>query len=91
MNKKELVKEMSLKSGLNQAQAEKALEAFKTTVMETLAKGEKVQLVGFGNFEAKDRAERIGVNPNTREEMIIPACKAPVFKAGKEFKNFIQK
>ena len=61
-----------------------------SVITETLAKGERVQLVGFGTFEVRDRAERKGRNPQTREEIIIPASKAPVFKAGKALKDSVQ-
>lgn len=54
---------------------------------EALALGERVQLVGFGSFEVRERAERVGRNPRTREEILIPACKVPAFKAGKTLKD----
>ncbi|NLB19827.1 MAG: HU family DNA-binding protein, partial [Clostridium sp.] len=65
------------------------LKAFLDTVVGTLEKGEKVQLVGFGTFEVRDRKERVGRNPRTKEEIQIPASKVPVFKPGKEFKTTV--
>lgn len=91
MNKSELIASMAEKSGLAKKDAEKALNAFTQSVTEALVSGEKVQLVGFGGFEVRDRAERKGRNPKTREEMIIPASKAPVFKAGKTLKESVNK
>ena len=91
MNKLELVNEMASKSGLSKKDTENALKAFIETVEETLTKGEKIQLVGFGTFETRERAEREGRNPRTKEVIQIPASKAPVFKAGKEFKERVNK
>ena len=69
-------------------EAKRAIEAFTETITEELAKGEKVQLVGFGTFEARERKERVGVNPrNPGEKIEIPALIAPVFKAGKLLKD----
>jgi len=87
MNKTELIAEIAKKSGLSKKDAEKALNAALDTVTETLAAGEKVQLVGFGGFEVKHREARIGRNPKTKEAIEIPASKAPVFKAGKALKD----
>ena len=70
---------------------EEFINAFTGTVTEELAKGEKVQLIGFGTFEVTERAERIGRNPKTKEEMIIEASKAPKFKAGKALKDAVNK
>lgn len=91
MNKAELIASMAEKCQLTKKDTEKALKAFMDTVQETLAKGEKVQLVGFGTFEVKERAARIGRNPRTKEEIKIPASKAPVFKAGKDLKESVNK
>ena len=91
MNKSELITSIAEKSGLAKKDAEKALNAFTASVTEALVNGAKVQLVGFGGFEVRDRAERKGRNPKTREEMIIPASKAPVFKAGKTLKESVNK
>ncbi|MDO4594150.1 MAG: HU family DNA-binding protein [Tissierellia bacterium] len=92
MNKSELLMNISEKSGLKKIDSEKALNAFLETVTETLVKGEKVQLVGFGTFETRDRKAREGRNPRKPEEVIhIPASKAPVFKAGKSLKEAVNK
>jgi len=84
MNKTELVNAVAEKSGLTKADAAKALNAFMEATSETLKKGDKVALVGFGTFSVAERAERKGRNPHTGQEMIIPASKAVKFKAGKE-------
>lgn len=91
MNKSELVTSMAEKSGLTKKETETFLKAFVDSVEEALAKGEKVQLVGFGTFETRERAARTGRNPRTKEEIQIPASKVPVFKAGKEFKDIVNK
>lgn len=75
----------------NKKDAEATLNAFVNVVSETLAKGDKVQLVGFGSFEVRKRAARKGRNPQTKEEIKIPASKAPVFKAGKALKDLVNK
>lgn len=87
MNKTELMNEIAAKSGLNKKSSEAALNAFIATVEEALTSGEKIVLVGFGTFEVRDRASRKGRNPQTKKEIIIPASKAPVFKAGKTLKD----
>lgn len=89
MNKTELVAAIADKAELSRKDAEKALKAFTDVVAEELKKGEKIQLVGFGTFEVSERAERVGRNPQTGEEMKIPASKAPKFKAGKALKDMI--
>ena len=91
MNKTGLVSAMAEKSGLTKKDAEKALEAFVEAVEDTLAAGEKVQLVGFGGYEVKSRAARKGKNPQTGAEISIPATKAPVFKASKALKDAVNK
>lgn len=91
MNKAELITVMSEKSKLTKKDAEAALKAFIEAVEEALEKDEKVQLIGFGTFETKKRAARKGRNPRTKEEIDIPASVAPVFKAGKEFKERVNK
>ena len=91
MNKTELIAEVAAKSGLSKKDAEKALAAVVDTVKEAVAKGDKVQLVGFGSFELKCREARMGRNPKTKEAIQIPASKAPVFKAGKAFKDAVAK
>ena len=90
MNKSELFVNISEKSGLKKVEAERALNAFIETVTESLKKEEKVQLVGFGTFETRDRKAREGRNPRKPDEVIkIPASKAPVFKAGKTLKEAV--
>ena len=91
MNKAELITSMSEKSGLTKKDAEAAVKAFIESVQEALEGGDKVQLVGFGTFETRERAAREGRNPRTKETIQIPASKAPVFKAGKEFKERVNK
>lgn len=87
MNKSELIASMAEKSKLTKKDAEVALKAFIESVEEALEKGEKVQLVGFGTFETRERAAREGRNPRTKEVIKIPASIAPVFKPGKELKE----
>ena len=82
MNKTELVASMAEKVSY-QKMLKKHLMLLLKVLEEGLAKGEKIQLVGFGTFEVRERAERKGRNPQTKEEIIIPATKAPVFKVGK--------
>ena len=89
MNKTDLISSIAAKSGLSKKNSESALNAFISTVEETLKAEEKVVLVGFGTFEVRERAERKGRNPQTREEIVIPASKAPVFKAGKGLKDIV--
>ena len=92
MNKSELLSSIAKKSELSKVESERALNAFIKTVEETLAKGEKVQLVGFGTFESRERKAREGRNPRKPDEVIkIPASKAPVFKAGKTLKEAVNK
>ncbi|KPU42780.1 DNA-binding protein HU [Oxobacter pfennigii] len=91
MNKADLITSIAEKSGLTKKDAEKALKALIDSVEEALEKGEKIQLVGFGTFEVRTRGERKGRNPRTMEEIAIPASKVPVFKAGKEFKDRVNK
>jgi DNA-binding protein HU-beta len=90
VNKSELIAAIAEKSELTKKDAEKAVNAFVSVVTEALANNEKVQLVGFGTFEVRKRAERKGRNPQTKEEITIPASKAPVFKAGKALKESVQ-
>ncbi len=90
MNKSELVAVMAEKSGLTKKDAEKALNAFFDGVIDALKGGDKVQLIGFGSFEVKTRAERKGRNPQTKQEITIPASKVPAFKVGKAFKDAIK-
>ncbi|WP_303862922.1 HU family DNA-binding protein [Alkalibaculum bacchi] len=89
MNKAELVSALTEKTGLAKKDNEKVLNSLIETIIEQLQNGEKISLVGFGTFEVRDRAERVGRNPKTMEELIIPASKAPTFKAGKALKDAV--
>lgn len=89
MNKTELVTNVAQKSNLTKKDAEKAVGALISSVTEALSEGNKVQLVGFGTFEIKERAARKGRNPQTGEEINIAASTVPVFKAGKALKDSI--
>ncbi|MCL2827707.1 MAG: HU family DNA-binding protein [Oscillospiraceae bacterium] len=91
MNKAELIAAVAEKSGLSKKDTEKAVNATVDAIIENLQGGEKVQLVGFGVFEVKERAARTGRNPKTKEQINIPASRVPVFKAGKAFKDAIDK
>lgn len=90
MNKTELINAVAEKAGLSKKAAEAAVNATLSAISEGLKADEKVQLVGFGSFEVKERAARTGKNPATGEHIDIPASKAPAFKAGKAFKDAIQ-
>ena len=87
MNKAAMIAKIADKAELTKKQAEAALNAFAETVVEALKEGDKVQMMGFGTFEVKERAARIGRKPSTGESIEIPAKKTPVFKAGKGFKD----
>jgi len=90
MNKAELVEAVAEKSGLTKKDSEKVVAAVIGTVVETLAKGEKVQLVGFGTFETRVHKERTNVNPQTGEKQTIPETTVPAFKPGKAFKDAVK-
>jgi DNA-binding protein HU-beta len=90
MNKTELVKAVAEQAELTQKDAAKAVDALIETISETLAQGEKIQLIGFGTFEVRDRSARKGRNPQTGEEIEIAASKAPAFKPGKELKEAVK-
>lgn len=89
MNKTELVANVAEKAGMTKKDAEKALAAVLESVQQALIEGDRVQLIGFGTFEVKERAARMGRNPQTGKDMEIPASKAPVFKAGKALKDAV--
>lgn len=91
MNKTELVAAIAEKSALSKKDAEKFVNAFTETVKETLKKGDKIQLIGFGTFDVTKRAARTGRNPQTGAEIKIPASKAPKFTAGKALKEALNK
>ena len=89
MNKTELIAAVAERAELSKKDAEAAITATVDVITEALRQEEKVQLVGFGSFEVKKRAERMGRNPQTKEPIPIPAYKAPVFKAGKALKDAV--
>ena len=91
MKKADLVAAVAEKSSLTKKDAEKAVNAVFEAISDSLAAGEKVQIVGFGGFEVKERAKRIGRNPKTKEEITIEASRVPAFKAGKTLKELIAK
>lgn len=91
MTKAELINEVALKAGLSKKDSEKSVNAVVEAITEALAKGDKVSLVGFGTFEVKERSERKGINPRTKEEITIAASKLPAFKAGKGLKDAVSK
>jgi len=89
MNKSELIAEVAAKADITKKDAEAAVNAVVASITEELKKGEKVQLVGFGTFEVRQRGARIGRDPRTNKEIKIPASKAPAFKAGKALKDTV--
>ena len=91
MNKAELIAEVAVKAGLSKKDSEKAVTAALDTIAASLEAGEKVQLVGFGVFDVKERGVRMGRNPKTKEEIEIPASRVPQFKAGKALKDAVDK
>ena len=91
MNKAELVAAVAEKTALSKKDSEKAVNAAFETITAALVGGDKVQHVGFGAFEVKERNARIGRNPKTKEEIQIPASRVPVFKAGKALKDSVAK
>ena len=91
MNKAELVAAVAEKTGLSKKDSEKAVNTAFDVIADTLVKGDKVQLVGFGSFETKTRNARVGRNPRTKEEIEIPASRIPAFKAGKALKDAVAK
>ena len=90
MTKTELINEVANKTGLTKKDAEKAVSAVIESITDAMSMGDKVQLVGFGTFEVRDRAAREGKNPATGETISIPATKVPAFKAGKALKDSVQ-
>lgn len=89
-NKAELIEKVAAATDLSKKDATAAVDAVFSAIQDALANGEKVQLIGFGNFEVRNRAERKGRNPQTNEEIIIPASKVPVFKPGKALKEAVK-
>ena len=90
MNKEELVQEIAKKSNVTQKEAAEVLGALIETIQKTVSKGKKVTLVGFGTFEARKRAARVGRNPQTGKEIKIAAKTVPAFSAGKKFKELVK-
>ena len=90
MNKTELVAAIAEKAGISKKDADAAVAAFVATVTDAMKSGDKVALVGFGTFEAKNRAARTGINPKTKETIKIAATKVPAFKAGQALKNAVK-
>jgi len=90
MNKTDLINAVAESTELSKKDAGKAVDAVFQTIMDSLGKGEKVQIIGFGNFEVRDRAARKGRNPQTGEEIQIPASKVPAFRAGKALKDAVK-
>lgn len=91
MNKTDLIAAIAAKTGETKKNSELMVDAFFDVVTESLVKGEKVQIVGFGSLEVRERAERKGRNPQTKAEIRIPASKAIAFKAGKSLKDVVNK
>ena len=91
MNKAELITEVSYKTGIARKDVEKTVNATLDAIIDTLESGERVQLVGFGVFDVKNRSARMGRNPKTKEEIEIPASRVPQFKAGKSLREAISK
>ena len=87
MNKTDLAKKIAEENSLSQKQASAVLDCVLSTVMDTVAAGDKVSIPGFGTFEARQRAARTGHNPRSGEEVEIPAATIPAFKPGKTFKD----
>ncbi|HLR14840.1 MAG TPA: HU family DNA-binding protein [Bacillota bacterium] len=90
MNKTDLVNAVAETSELSKKDASKAVDAVFQTIMDSLKSGDKVQIIGFGNFEVRDRSARKGRNPQTGEEIQIPASKVPAFRAGKALKDAVK-
>lgn len=90
MNKTDLIQLVADKIGFTKKDSEKAVNAVLEGIMETVAKGEKVQIIGFGTFEKRERAAKIGRNPSTGQQIKIPATSVPAFKAGKGFKEQVK-
>lgn len=89
MNKTELVKALAQKTEMTQKDTAKALDALTATIQKTLAGGEKIQIIGFGSFEVRNRKERKVISPATKQEITVPATKVPAFKPGKSLKEAV--
>ena len=91
MTKADLIDAIAASAGSSKKDAERALQVVLSTITEKLAAGEKISLIGFGTFEVRERKEKTCINPRTKEKLTAPACKAPVFKAGKALKDAVNK
>ena len=91
MTKTELINSIADKANCTKKDAAAALEATVAVINESLEKGEKVSITGFGTFEIRERGEKTCINPRTKEKMVCPACKAPAFKAGRALKESVNK
>lgn len=90
LNKSDLISQVAEKAGLKKVDAEKAVNAIFDSIGEALKEGEKVQLIGFGTFETRERSARVGRNPQTGTEIQIPASKVPAFKPGSSLKDLLK-
>ncbi len=90
MNKSDLISQVAEKAGLKKVDAEKAVNAIFDSIGEALKEGDKVQLIGFGTFETRERSARVGRNPQTGTEIQIPASKVPAFKPGSGLKDLLK-
>ncbi len=90
MNKTDLINNIAAKSGMTKKDVETVLNGLLGEITEALAKGEKVQLIGFGTFETRNRSSRVGRNPQTGKTITIPATKVPAFKAGNKLKEAVK-
>jgi len=91
MTKSEMAEKLAEKINVKKQQAEEIINIFTNSVMEALAKGDKVEIRGFGSFRVRDRAEKEGRNPKTGEKVIVPAKKVPFFKTGKDFREVVDR
>ena len=91
MNKKDLITEIAEETGMTKKDVATVVNATFNKITAAMASGDKVQVVGFGTFETRERGERTGINPRTKETVTIAACKAPAFKAGKALKDAVNK
>ena len=91
MNKKDLITEIAEETGMTKKDVATVVDATFDKITAAMASGDKVQVVGFGTFETRERGERTGINPRTKETVTIAACKVPVFKAGKTLKDAVNK
>ena len=91
MNKAELISAVAEASGVSKKDTEAVIKATFEAIEKAMVNGDKVQVIGFGTFETRERAERVGKNPQTQETVTIPACKVPAFKPGKALKDEINK